>query len=120
MSCKAPITRGSGPSERPGSSCPPHDLPDGPGTAATRYGAVAERAQAAVAAAVPAGRFPPEDVRALHTVAQAAGTHSVRLSATQPGTAAGQRVAAGPQAAAPAPRVATSPPAAPRSPRLAT
>ncbi|MFE2849751.1 hypothetical protein ACFXJO_01270 [Streptomyces lavendulae] len=99
---------------------PPHDLPDGPGAAAAPYGAVAERAGAAVAAAVSAGRFAPEDVRALHTVAQAAGTHSARLSATQPVAAPGRPGAGGPRAAAPAPRVATPPPAAPRSPRLAT
>lgn len=98
---------------------PPHDLPEGPGPAAGPYGAVAERADAAVAAAVAAGRFAPEDVKALHSLAQAAGTHSARLSATtQPGTAPGQGTPRLPPATAPTPRVATPPPTAPRRPGL--
>ncbi|AZM92006.1 hypothetical protein [Streptomyces sp. W1SF4] len=93
---------------------PPHDLPEGPGRAAAPYGAVAERAGAAVTAAVAAGRFAPEDVKALTVMARAARTHAVRLSATQPDAAPPAR------AAAPAPRVAAPAPAAARSPRLAT
>ncbi|MCX5374956.1 hypothetical protein [Streptomyces sp. NBC_00091] len=93
---------------------PAHDLPEGPGRAAVPYGAVAERAGAAVTAAVASGRFAPEDVKALTAMAQAAQTHATRLSATQPGAAPP------PQAAAPAPRVATPAPPAARSPRLAT
>ncbi|MEU5811522.1 hypothetical protein [Streptomyces sp. NPDC047718] len=100
---------------------PPHDLPHGPVAAAAPYRSVAERAHAVVTAAVAADRFAPADVKALQAVAQAAATHSVRLTATQPGAAAGvvgQRAAATPQVAAPAPRVAMSPTDAVRSPRL--
>ncbi|MFJ8162135.1 hypothetical protein ACIRBY_14550 [Streptomyces sp. NPDC096136] len=93
---------------------PPHDLPEGPGRAALPYGAVAEHAGATVTAAVASGRFAPEDVAALNTMARAAHTHASRLSATQPNTPPM------PQATAPAPRVATPVPEAARAPRLAT
>ncbi|MFD0375704.1 hypothetical protein [Streptomyces sp. NPDC127112] len=93
---------------------PPHDLPEGPGRAAHPYGAVAERAGAAVTAAVASGRFAPEDVAALNTMAQAAQTHAARLSATQPHTAPP------PQAVTPTPSVVTPAPEAARAPRLAT
>ncbi|WP_371681441.1 hypothetical protein [Streptomyces sp. NBC_01276] len=93
---------------------PPHDLPEGPGRAAQPYGAVAERAGAAVTAAVTSGRFAPEDVTALNTMARAAQTHAARLSATQPGPPPA------PGAAAPTPGVAIPAPAPARGARLAT
>ncbi|MFG2296443.1 zeta toxin family protein [Streptomyces sp. NPDC048603] len=96
---------------------PPHDLPHGPGSAAAPYRAVAERAHAAVTAAVAENRFAPGDVKALLAVALAAGAHSARLTATQPGAAAAGRQAAQ-RVAAPAPRAVTPPPDAPRSPGL--
>ncbi|MCX4545802.1 hypothetical protein [Streptomyces sp. NBC_01565] len=99
---------------------PPNDLPAGPGAASAPYGEVAERVRAVATVAVAAGRFAREDIAALHTLAQAAETHSTRLAATQPGPTTGQRGPATPHASAPAPRVATPPPTAPRSPRLAT
>ncbi|MEV7616140.1 zeta toxin family protein [Streptomyces sp. NPDC089799] len=95
---------------------PPHDLPHGPGSAATPYRAVAERAQAAATAAVMANRFDPADVKTLQAVAQAAHANSTRLAATQPGSAtSGQRA---PQAAASTPRAATPPTDTPRPPHL--
>ncbi|MFD3871497.1 hypothetical protein [Streptomyces sp. NPDC058623] len=97
---------------------PRHDLPDGPGAAAAPYAAVAERAGAVAAAAASSGRFAPEDVRALHAVAQRAGSHSARLSATGPGPAPRGRGTAASSAAAPGPRVATPPTSAPRGPGL--
>lgn len=61
---------------------PPH--PSNPGEAVGPYGTVAEHAQALVTTAVGQGRFTPDDLQALHTLAKAADQHAARLSVTLP------------------------------------
>ncbi|MFD9633691.1 hypothetical protein [Streptomyces violascens] len=89
---------------------PPNDLPDGPGSAAGPFGAVAEHAQGIVerAQAQP-GRFAQADLAALTVVADLAAHHGGRLAVTLPPdltgpTASVQQVAPRPAVAVPAAR----------------
>ncbi|MGW5343402.1 hypothetical protein [Streptomyces sp. NPDC004050] len=77
-----------------------------------RYGAVAEKATALVAAASRSGRFAAGDVQVLQALAQASELHAARLAVTLPPSA---KAAA--RTAAPAPQVAVPAQQAARTPR---